>query len=149
MANLVFEAEEHALGVSGDDPIEVSFCAVGDPDIQFASGVVEGAIDATVGLYRTVHQCSHVLLVAYVGVHEHAVTTRLFNELNGLVPTLLFDVGYDDLGACACKRYRRGTTDAAGSTSDDHHLVLEGDHVYHPYLPTPNSVLSTQWPKMG
>jgi hypothetical protein len=44
MPKLVFKAEEHALGVSGDNPVEVRFCAVGDPDVQFASGVVEGAI---------------------------------------------------------------------------------------------------------
>ncbi len=88
MPKLVLEAEEHALGVSGDDPVEVRFCAVGDPDIEFTSGVVEGAIDSPVSLYRTVHESRHVCLVAYVGVHEHTITTRFFDELNGLVPTL-------------------------------------------------------------
>src|SRR5918998_6701889 len=132
MPKLVFEAEENALGVSGDDSVEVRFCAVGDPGIQLASGVVEGAIDSPVSLYRTVHERRDVCLAAYIGVHKHAVTPRFFDEPNGLVPTFLVDVGYDDLGSCACERHCCGTTDAAGSTSDDYHLVLEREHLYHP-----------------
>jgi hypothetical protein len=33
MPDLVFEAEEHPLGVSGDDPVEVCFSTIRDPDI--------------------------------------------------------------------------------------------------------------------
>jgi hypothetical protein len=65
---------------------------------------------------------------------EHAVTSRILDKLDGLVPTFLLYVSYDDLGSCACKRHGCGTTDAAGSTSDNYHLVLEGEHFYHPYL---------------
>src|SRR5215212_8907805 len=132
VSDLVFETEEHTLGVRTDDPIEIRFCSIRDTYIEFQSRIVERTIYAPVRLDRGIHQRGHLRLVAHVCINEYPISTRIFDELNGLLPSLLLDIC--DYHPCARTRecYCGGATDAAGAARNDDHFVLKRKHTRAP-----------------
>jgi hypothetical protein len=69
-------------------------------------------------------------------MYKHTVSTRVFDKLNGLLPSLVLDIGNYHPGARTRECYCGGATDAAGAARNDRYFVLKRKHASAPFCRT-------------
>src|SRR5206468_3204966 len=106
--DLVLHAQPHAFEVDVDDAVPDVFRLVGRRHEHALedTGVVEGAVEASVAGDGTCERGLDLCAVAHVGVHEARLATFTADGFDGQFTAGRVDIGDDDGGALA--RHHRG-----------------------------------------
>jgi len=128
--DLIFQAQEHAPEVDGDDPVPFLFGDVGGRFwLLFGAGVVEGGVQAPESFHCLGERTLHVLAACHVAVDGEGLAAELLDHPGRVLISLLVDVGYDDVyddvGAFAGERQCRDAADAAGGAGHECDLAVE------------------------
>ena len=110
---LVLHAQPHAFDVDAHDGVELGFAAfVEAPLLDFDARVVEGVIQAAVGLDYAGHQRLHLSVAADIAAHEQRFAAGLTDQFDRLLATRHIDVRHHHLEAFAGKCLGGGATDS-------------------------------------
>ena len=124
--DLIFQAQEHAPEVDGDDPVPFLFGDVGGRFwLLFGTGVVEGVVQAPESVHCLGERALHVLAAGHVAVDGEGLAAEVLDHPDRVPIALLVDVGNHDVGSFPGERQCGDAADAAGGTGHECDLAVE------------------------
>src|SRR5689334_14937571 len=131
--NDVAHTKEYALQIDGDDLIEHRFVVVLHRcGSALDAGIVEEAVDRTVGVQRRLYIGLHIGRFGDIRAHEACFAATLAYQFDTGLAVADIQVYHDDLGAAPGESNRGSTANAATATGDQRDLATEFHRRFSP-----------------
>jgi len=121
--NFILHREKRALQIDGDNLIERRFFNVREQtSCGQNTGVVERAVQSTVGFDRGRYKIFYVARVAHISLHKKSLASLLLDHFHRL-PTRRIDIAHDNLRALPREEKRGSAAYAAAAASNERNLT--------------------------
>jgi hypothetical protein len=121
--DLVFKAQEGALGIYGHNSIKILFRLFGDRgDLAFDASIVAGAIELPIGVDGACDQSFNFCGTRHVGSRKNSIPTILSDKRNGFVSSTTINVGDNNFGAFLGEFPRSSATNSGTRTRHQRHF---------------------------
>ena len=99
----MLQASPHSLEVGGDHRRKAGRIAVGNGHRQLGARVIDGGVEAPVGVHRAIDQSGHLGLDGHVSLHERGRAASHLNAMHSLLAAFGIDVVDDYRGTRPAK----------------------------------------------